>query len=148
RVVHAIETLEYPLAVHRGNARPRVLYFDHRLARRCRRRRQADHALVGCVFDGVVQKVRDAMSEDARVAHRRHRYPNVNGAYLILLLGQHTQAVRDTDDELRQVDDGSCRWNSPGLGPREEQEILDEPREPIDLLEHTCDDVAVLLNGE
>src|SRR5262245_64363023 len=38
RVVHAIETLEYPLAVRRGNARPRVLHLDHRLARRCLRR--------------------------------------------------------------------------------------------------------------
>src|SRR5262245_48496300 len=73
RVVNAIETLEYPLAVHRGDARPRVLHFDHRLARRCLCRRQADHALVGCVFDGVVQKVRDAMTQDAGVAHRRHR---------------------------------------------------------------------------
>src|SRR5215510_12489193 len=73
RVVHAIETLEYPLAVHRGNARPRLPHLDHRLARRCLRRRHADHALVGRVFDGVVQKVGDAMTQDAGVADRRHR---------------------------------------------------------------------------
>src|SRR5437763_7687193 len=115
RVVDSIETLEYPLAVRRRNARSRVLHVDHRIARRRLGRRNADHALIGRVFDRVVQKIRDAVSEDAGIADRRHGCRNVNTPCLILLLGQNTQAVRDTDDELREVHHGPCHWNSPSL---------------------------------
>ena len=88
------------------------------------------------------------MSEDARVAHCRDRLRDIDGPCLILLIGEDPQTVRDSCDEIRNVDDRPCHWNAPGLGAREQQEILDEPSEPIDFLEHTGDDLTILVNGQ
>ena len=67
---------------------------------------------------------------------------------LIFLLRENAQTVRHAGDELGEVDGRRSEWNATSVRPRQEQEILHQPREPVDLLEHAGDDLAMLRNGQ
>ena len=79
---------------------------------------------------------------------RCHTAIELYGQVLVLLLGEHPETLRNGGDELTQIDGDTSQRNTPGLRPREQQEILDEPRESIDLLEHAADDLTIALGTQ
>src|SRR5262249_43586229 len=147
-IVQAIEALEDSLVMRGGNTRSRVVHFDRAIAGRGGCDHDADLALVGCVFDRVVQQVRDTLPEDARVTLRDDRRGDGDRQFLLLIVGEHSEAVSHAPDPLAQVHDGPRQRNSTGVGPCEQQQVFHEPREPIDLLEHAADHLAIPLGRE
>src|SRR5262245_40346497 len=147
-MIDTIEALEDPLVVRGGDAGAGVLNFDHCIAgdRRCGS--DTDHAVLRRVLDCVVEQIGDALAEDAGVTMRCQTAIELYGQVLVLLLGEHAETVRNCGDELTQIHGDASQRNTSGLRPRQEEEILDEPREPIDLLEHTADDLTITLDAQ
>src|SRR5262249_43591150 len=147
-MIHTIEPLEDSLMVCGRDAGAGVLNFNHRTAVGCRRCGDTDYAVLRRVLDGVVEQIGDALAEDASVTMRCHTAIELYSQILVLLLGEHPETVRNGGDELTQVHGHAGQRNTPGLRPREQEEILDEPREAIDLLEHAPDDLAIALRTQ
>src|SRR5437870_3840025 len=147
-MIDTIEALEDPLVVRGGDAGAGVLHFDHRIAANGRCGSDTDHAVLRRVLDGVVEQIGDALAEDAGVTMRCHTAIELYGQVLVLLLGEHPETVRNGGDELTQIHGDASQRNTPGLRPREQQEILDQPCESIDLLEHAADDLTIALGTQ
>jgi len=89
-----------------------------------------------------------ALPQDASITLRHDAWGDVNGQPLILLVGEHAEAIDHARDQLAQVHEGPRQGDSAGIGPREQQQVFHEPREPIDVLQHAADDLAVPLGRE
>ena len=64
-------------------------------------------------------------------------------ASILLFVGEHAELI---DDMSRQPSEVQGRWRQldfSRVGAREDQKALDEPREPVYLLQHAADDVAI-----
>src|SRR5215470_4753195 len=84
-LVDSIEALEDSLLVCRRDPGARVLDLDDRVAAGGRPRRDADAALGRREFDGVVEQVRDPLTQDGGVALHRDGSGRFDGQFLVLL---------------------------------------------------------------
>ena len=88
------------------------------------------------VLDRVVDEIRHCVLSTSRSA----RDTNVRGRRdvqpLLSFLGEQAQRGGDISREVAEVDDVARQANRAGVATRELQQRIDQPREPVDLLEH------------
>ena len=65
--IDAVKAVEDSLPVFRGNARAAILYFDASIRRIRSRHSNRDASLLRRVFDGIIQKVDEDLSQDHTV---------------------------------------------------------------------------------
>src|SRR2546425_2418498 len=141
--VHAVEAVEDPLAVYRGDPRPGVLHLDRRLPQRRLRDPHADRALIRSVLDCVVEEIDQTLPEDGGIARGLDVRFGIDAQALRLFLREDPKRVGDSAGQSPEIHGFAGKLHAAGLGPRERQEALHEPRETVDLLQHAADDVAI-----
>ena len=62
---------------------------------------------------------------------------------LLFFVGQHAELIDDVSRQRSEVQGLRDQLDLSRVGARKGQKALDEAREPVDLLQHAADDVAV-----
>src|SRR5207245_8133372 len=91
----------------------------------------------------VVEEVDQTLPEDGRIARGLDVRAGIDAQALRLCLREDPKGVCDSARQASEIHDLACKLRATGLGPRQRQEALHEPRETVDLLEHAADDVAI-----
>src|SRR5207248_7866074 len=63
--------------------------------------------------------------------------------FLVLFVGEHPELIDDMSYQRSEVQGFGGQLDLSRIGAREDQKALDEPREPVNLLQHAADDVAI-----
>src|SRR6266700_5934575 len=62
---------------------------------------------------------------------------------LLLFVGEHAELIDDMSGQSSEVQGLWGQLDFSRVGAREDQKALDEPREPVYLLQHAADDIAI-----
>src|SRR5262245_15443367 len=143
RGIDLVEPLEDPPLVRPGNADPRVPDIDRGLARRRSGRPHTDGTSPRRVLDRIVEQVDESLAHQGLITGHPHCGPRTHRQDLLFLLREDAQMLGDRDHQLAQIDGITAGLDIAGLPTGEGEQALDEPSEPIHLLQHAADGLAV-----
>ena len=139
----AVEGLEDPLALALGDARAAVDDADDD-ARPDQPRADQDR-LALAVDDGVLEQVGEGALELGRVGAERRQLGVERQPHR---LAAGADRVPRRLQQPRQIDRLAARLGVPGLQPRDVEQVLDQAREPLALLDHRLAQLVALLGGD
>src|SRR5437667_461951 len=102
-----------------------------------------DRAADRRVFYRVVHQIDESVAYVRAVSHGMDRGRGSKLEILLFFVGQQAQLIDHIPRQCSEIQNLRRQLNFSGVGARESQETLDEPREPVDLLQHAPDDVTV-----
>ena len=102
-----------------------------------------DLSLIRRVFDGVVNQIHESLTQEPGVPDGMNRRRGSKRKVLLLLVGQHAELIDDASRQRPEVHGLRGQLYLSRIGTREGEKTLDEPREPVHLLQHAADDVAI-----
>src|SRR5437667_7134811 len=144
RLVDSIEAIEDALAVLGADARAGVDHLDGGPARLPSDEDAHASPLRG-VLDRVVDEVDEGTAHDHPIGLNVDRLGGDHRDHLSLLLRQDAEVSGHLARQLRQVHTLPPQHDVAPVCPRECQQALHHAREPVRLLEHAADHLAVLL---
>ena len=140
--VDAIKAIENAIPVRGGNPWSRISYLNHGFLIRCIHL-DGDRAAVWSVFYRVVDQIHERMSDKRGVAHGMDWDRSSKRELLLLFVGEHVELIDNVSCQFSKVQVLWGQLDFSPVGSREDQKALDEPRQPVDFLQHAADDVAV-----
>ena len=125
------------------NPRSRVSYLDHRLPGIRRIHFDGDGAAIRGVFYRIMYQIHEGTMEERGVRRSMDSDRSSERKLLLLFVGEHAELIDDMSRQPSKVQGLWRQLDLSRLGAREDQKALDEPREPVYLLQHAADDIAI-----
>ena len=141
--VDAIEAIENTIPMRCGNSRSSISHLDHGPPGIHRVQFDADRAAVRRVFYRIVNQIHEGMVHERSVPDGMNCGRGPKREILVLFVGQHAELIDDISRQRHEVQGLRRQLNPSRVGARKGQKTLDKAREPVDLLQHAADDVAV-----
>src|SRR5262245_27448274 len=141
--VDAIKPIENTIAMYRRNPRPRISYLNEWLAVGHPIHFDGDCPAIRSVFYRVVDQIHQSVTHEPRIRRGLDFDWSFEHEMLLLFVGQYAKVIDDIPRQDPKVQRLRRQLNFSRVGARQNQKALDKPREPVDLLQHTANDVAI-----
>src|SRR5439155_17228313 len=136
------EAIENTIPMRGRNPRSRVSYFDHGPPAR-RIHLDGDRAAIWGVFYRIVYQIHERMPDERGVSRNMDSDRSSERELLLLFVGEHAELIDDVSRQPSKVQGLCSQVDFSRIGACEDQKALDEPREPVYLLQHAADDIAI-----
>src|SRR6516162_8133156 len=124
------------------NPRSRVSHLDHGPPTRCIDF-DGNRAAVRGVFYCIVYQIHEGMTDQSVVSNSKHSDRGSERKLLLLFVSEHAELIDGMCRQPPEVQGLRRQLDFSRVSTREDQQALDKPREPVYLLQHAADDVAI-----
>src|SRR6476661_1850518 len=90
-----------------------------------------------------MDQVHESVAQQRGVRSNMNRVRSLESEILPFFVGQYPELIDDISRNRSEVQGLWGHQHLSRVGARERQEALHEPREPVDLLQHAADNIAV-----
>src|SRR6185312_9830289 len=145
--IHSIKALKDPIAVTRCDTGAGVFDLDRKHPAVVFPDASGNAAARGRVFNGVIKQIHHNLTQDRTVPAGVQGLVAFNYELLLFIVRQHLDKCRDLLNQPEHTNIGSRQLNLTGIGSRNRQQTLDEPRQTPRFFEHAFDDRPVVFCG-
>ena len=127
----------------RGNSRSRVSHLDDCLAGVHPTHFDGYCATIRSVFYPIVYQIHEGVTHESGIRCGMNFGRSFEREVLLLFVSQYADLI---DNIPRQGPKVQCLWHHlqlSGVSARKDQKALDKPGEPVDLFQHTANDIAI-----
>jgi len=143
RLVYSIESIEYSTLIFQWNSRALILDLDDNLAGITISNEHGDGFPNRRIFHRVVDYVDQRLPEKNAVAFDPSMIVALENEVLRFFFHQNLEQSRSLTSQGHHRYNSSMNLDVTGIGTRDREKVIDQRREPVHLLKHASDDVAV-----